>query len=114
MKKFYLVAISSLLAVLVSCGGGSDSGSSSNQELFYNAARQTTPAITATASADSISINAFSPGTVEYSIYNLMRDYNNDTDNGKVDMTNMYKVLYEAGNGYDNAVRGCTPVALLL
>ena len=109
MKKSLLVVYSfGLVVMLVSCGGSS--GGSSDQELFYNAARQTTPAITAAVSAGSISVSALTPGSAGYNIYNLMRDYNNDTDNGVVDMTNMYKMLYEAGNGYANAVEGCSTV----
>lgn len=109
MKKI-LVIVSSFVSFLVvgSCGGSSGD---SSKELFYNAARQTTPAITAAVSVGSVSVNALTPGSAGYEIYNLMRDYNNETDDGVIDMTNMYKMLYEAGNGYENAVNGCSSVA---
>jgi hypothetical protein len=44
-------------------------------------------------------------------IFQLLRDYTYPADEGKVDMTNIYKVLYTAGSYMTNAAASSAPIA---
>ena len=45
--------------------------------------------------------------------FQLLRDYTYPDDEGIVDMTNIYKVLYTAGEILANTGHGCTPITTI-
>ncbi|MFH1017615.1 MAG: hypothetical protein V1798_05455 [Pseudomonadota bacterium] len=104
---------------LLSCGGA-DSNDGSTETLFLDAAKQTAPAFAAAAANSKLvswirpttplirNATTFGAGSPLYAAYNLMRDYEYPRDEGRIDMTNMYKVMFEAGNAYMRAVNECT------
>jgi len=106
MKKLVKISVVCTLlltaVVYFSCGGG---GSSSSFNLF-DTAEKATP-IVLPSSVASISSANWTSGNTLYEIYQLIRRYNNDTDNGVVDGSNMHKALYEANNYVSTALSGC-------
>src|SRR5574340_459730 len=122
-----------LLAVALAAGfsacssGGSSSGGGGSDTLF-NAVKSTTPAITPSVATSGTptalqppvaAAKAFaaiySATTITDQVMNtafqLLRDYSYPADEGVVDMTNIYKVLWEAGRYLDEAPTMCTAIA---
>lgn len=96
-------------------GGGSAGSSSAGALALYNAVASTSPKITPSTSL----VDAGNLVTTDFGqsqIYQLIRTFNHDTDEGKVDSSNMYKALYEAsaqtagayGNSYSSSSTGKT------
>jgi ABC-type glycerol-3-phosphate transport system substrate-binding protein len=106
MKKGFLLLGASLAVVLVcgTCGGG---GSSSASFDLFTTAEKATPVVIPVTTT-SVSVNAtWSMGNTLYEIFQLIREYNNDRDNGKIDGSNMHKVLYDANTYVAQALNGC-------
>jgi hypothetical protein len=128
MKKIVVLFVLVVLAALIgfiSCGGGggssSGSGGSGNNALF-NAVKATTPAFTATVSATfapavskTRGLMATAPTFTNQAMnmaFQLLRNYSYPADEGKVDMSNIYKVLHEAGGYLDGAASICSSITL--
>ena len=124
MKKVVALVVLVVLAALpgfIGCGGGgsssSDSGGNnkSGSNTLFNAVKATTPTFTATVSAaPSMKAGLFSaPAFTDQAMnmaFQLLRNYTYPDDEGKVDMTNIYKVLHEAGGYLDNAKSLCSAI----
>lgn len=72
---------------------------------FFNPGKDITPFIVATASNNQLQSIVRPKGwdssnPLNYA-FRTLRQYNNDTDNGVLGMSNMYKLLYEAGGIYE-------------
>ncbi len=124
ISKSILVLV--MLTVLAACGtsgistvgnpNGNEDGfeMASGKYAFYSAANDTTPVITASADT-SLSVRDLSTelsmkvstgwesGNPAYEIFNLLREFDNDIHQGVLDMSNLYRVLWEAGEQYDTA-----------
>jgi hypothetical protein len=108
-----LIVVLSSLAI-GSCGAG-DSNGSATGNVIYAAARNIAPVVVATSSASSAlqRSNAYLvakqaaeampwwSGNLGGLIFQTLRDYQYPRDEGTVDATNLYKVLFEAGNAYE-------------
>jgi len=122
MNKIAVFVVLVVLAALlgfISCGGGggSSSGSGSGNNTLFNAVKSTTPTFTATLSATPAPVMKtamFSAPTITDQAMNLafqlLRNYSYPADEGVVDMTNIYKVLHEAGGYLDNAKSICSSI----
>jgi hypothetical protein len=70
----------------------------------------TTPVITATTSDSSLSKGIvkvstdWDSGNPAYEVFNVFRQYLYPQHDGIIDISNLYKLLYEAGSHYDNAI----------
>ncbi len=113
------LTIVSFAFTVVSCKSDDDDETSSNfNNFFYSSAKDTAPAIASEASSSSTELSsptegrqaALASGTMIYSIYTLFRDYQYPTDEGVVDMSNIYKVLFETGRIYETAKNNCTSI----
>lgn len=113
ISVFIVLAVSMLQ---FSCGGGG--GSAAGQQdrgtpALFLAVKNTTPAFTATVSAapkmKSGIYSAPSFSSMDMNLaFQLLRDYSFPADEGKIDMTNIYKVLFEAGGYLDDAPTLCS------
>ena len=112
------VSIAALLGLAVAgCGGaGSDSKSAATSNAIYAAAREIAPVVAATSSS-ALTFQPGNPALARRSaaldmpwwsgnlgglIFQTIRDYQYPRDEGKIDATNLYKVLFEAGNAYES------------
>lgn len=124
LKKIKMfIAVLAVSLIMTACGGTTSQSSSSDLgssfELpddhiaFYTSASATSPVITATASpaqilrakaavSGAVVVN-WDSGTPTYEIFNLLREYEYPRDEGVIDVSNIYKLLFEAGNNYSNA-----------
>jgi len=119
MRRISFLLFLATSVFLSGCGGGGGSspqGGGSNK--LFLAVKATTPTFTATVSALGApkmkSTLASSPTFTDQAMnlaFQLLRDYSYPADEGKVDMTNIYKVLFEAGGYLDNAKTICSPIA---
>jgi len=99
--KILLLCGALLTAVVYfSCGG---SGSSFD---LFTTAEKTTPIILPSTTASVSSAN-WTMGNTLYEIYQLIREYKNDRDNGVIDGSNMHKALYGATEFVSSALKGC-------
>lgn len=105
------------LIFLASCGSVSTVGNPNfrlptGQKAFYSDAMDTTPVIEATTSAASISAmgvsmkvtSGWTSGNPAYEVFRLLQEYEYPRDEGIIDVSNIYKALWEAGVQYDNAL----------
>jgi len=113
-----------LLSLTVMCQfgcGSKDSGTSSNSvgsNSLFVAVKSTTPTFAATISQKPqsalqslVSAMTFTDQAMNMA-FQLLRDYTYPNDEGKVDMTNIYKVLWEAGRYLDSATSICSPLTV--
>ena len=122
------ISVTLVLVVLLSIAGcGSKSSTTTDTQnppdtksgtsTLFNAVKATTPTFTATTSAGASTLRAMvfsAPSITDQAMnvaFQLLRDYTYPTDEGKVDMTNMYKVLYEAGRYLDEAPSICSTIS---
>ncbi|MBF0443022.1 MAG: hypothetical protein HQK54_14030 [Oligoflexales bacterium] len=109
MKVFAIATVSVGMALFLgACGKKKDDDKNSEgagKTVLFESVRETSPKIQPSA---SLALNWGSGGTT-YEIFNLIRDYNDNTDNGKVDGSNMYKALYDASMYMASAYQSCTP-----
>jgi hypothetical protein len=107
--------------MLAGCGGSKSESHGPSSNVLYAAARNITPAV---AAATTPSIQEL-PGAPRYAaaptmpwwsgnmgglIFQTLRDYQYPRDEGKVDSTNIYKVLLEAGNEFERRYPGLTAI----
>lgn len=120
MKRLVVVFCAVAIMGSIGCSGGSgskDSGSSSQgPNTLFLAVKSTTPTFTATTSlapafAASRSTMPSISDPAMMLAFQMLRDYNYPADEGKVDMTNIYKVMWEAGGKLDGAERMVSPIA---
>lgn len=111
MNKFLTCIMLTALCGLAACGGndnnapaGPDDNNSIGGVPLYEAVKQAAPAIEPSAkSAADFTDQAM------YVAYQLLRTYTYPDDEGVVDMSNIYKVLWEATMRFEDAVtRGTT------
>jgi hypothetical protein len=107
MKKLAVFSILVLVTVFFMCKGDDDGGSSSGN-FFYSATKEVTPAFDAAGSKKMT--RALASGTLIYTVFELLRDYEYPADEGVIDMHNIYKVLYTAGQIYGTAESGCSAI----
>ena len=107
-----IIALSSL--AISGCGAGGSKGSETSN-VIYSAARNIAPVVVATSSASSALqrsdaylvarkeavVMPWWSGNLGGLIFQTLRDYQYPRDEGQVDATNLYKVLFEAGNAYE-------------
>ena len=115
VSVFLLLAVSTLQ---FACGGGGGSSAGSQgggPNTLFLAVKDTTPAFTATVSAapkmKSVILSA--PALTDQAMnlaFQLLRNYSYPADEGKIDMTNIYKVLFEAGKHLDSAKTICSSI----
>ncbi len=112
MRKKTILLCTAFLGLMAGCGSKADSQSSN---FLYAAARNIAPAVktsAAVASGSSGFALASAPGVAAqdmpwYSgnlgglIFQTLRDYQYPRDEGSIDGTNLYKVLFDAGNIYE-------------
>ncbi len=118
MKRILVLMLAAACMLHFACGK-SDKGDTSQQsrgtnELFL-AVKDTTPTFTATVSAaQQMRAGVYSMPTLTDPAMNLafqlLRSYSYPADEGKVDMTNIYKVLNEAGGYLDDAPSLCSTI----
>jgi hypothetical protein len=122
MEKTLFTLAMFFLLTLVSCGGGGSSSSSSSNSnsdtnTLFNAVKATTPTFTATVSAGGPGFKAHvssAPTITDQAMnvaFQLLRNYTHPDDEGKVDMSNIYKVLWEASHYLAEAPSRCSSVA---
>lgn len=113
--KFH-VSLFALLMTLVLISGCSGDGSitpSSSSGAFgtvlSTSVSGTAPNLTATTSQNLIGKMAdpWNPGSGNYEIFNLLRKYTYPNDEGHLDMTNLYKALWELENKANTAEEMC-------
>jgi hypothetical protein len=109
MKK---LPVSLLLTLVFAVGGcGSDSTPSTPSDnttnQLFTAVKQAVPAFQPSAKSAKATIN----DQAMMVAYQLLRDYTYPDDEGVVDMSNIYKVLWEAGRYLDEAPTRCATVA---
>jgi hypothetical protein len=105
---------SALLALwLAGCGGAKKESQGPSSNVLYAAARNITPAVASAAPTASFQAVGGAPmmaaaatmpwwsGNMGGLIFQTLRDYQYPRDEGKVDATNIYKVLLEAGNEFE-------------
>ena len=119
MRGRSLVILLVVSMVQFACGGGGG-GSAAGQQgrstpALFLAVKATTPAFTATVSAaPKMKTSLASMQTITDPAMNLafqlLRDYSFPADEGKIDMTNIYKVLFEAGGYLDDAPSLCSAI----
>lgn len=101
--------------LLWGCGSSSSSDNQtdfdppSGEYAFYSRAVETTPFITPTDSQGSLSKDAvvasasrWESGTPAYEVFNLLREYVNPRDEGVIDVSNIYKLLFDAAQQYED------------
>lgn len=108
---FFLNVVFGINLVLMNQGcSQSDSGSSQSSNALFVAVGQTLPKLSASASLLS-SPRAYTISDSNLNvIYQVLRSYTYPSDEGVVDMTNIYKVLWEAGRYIENAGTACHSV----
>ena len=111
----YLLAIPMAWLVLGSMGCGSSSDGTTGT-LIEGKVRATTPVLTASLAAltranayaePALMGDSWQNGSGNYEIFNLLRNYSYPADEGKIDMTNMYKALHEIKNKLNEAEPEC-------
>jgi hypothetical protein len=116
MKNMVALPLVAMLGI-VGCGGGSSSRSSGGSNTLFVAVRATVPSFTATVSTGvaKTDIGESSAPLISDMAMNvafqLLRSYTYPDDEGKIDMSNIYKVLYEAGRYLDEAPERCSPIS---
>lgn len=103
--------------LLTACGsistvGNPDFELPTGQTAFYSSAVDTTPVIQATTSSASVSAlhqpssltTDWTSGNPVYEIFNAFQDYQYPEDEGVIDVSNIYKLLFEAGTQYSTAI----------
>lgn len=102
------------LASIACSSNSTPTGGGTNAEnFFFDAARNTAPAITPTSAASSGSTLRRSLalgwewGNPVYEMFNALRDYDNDRDEGSIGLDNVYKTLFQAGQFYANDRAAC-------
>lgn len=105
MKKTLLVlVVIGAVLILAACNG--DLKVASGGIMFYDAAVDTLPVMEPAAASRASSEWNF--GNPVYEIFNTLREYDNDRDEGKIGLDNMYKLLFQAGAFYNDAVSSAT------
>lgn len=108
MKKFSVFSLLILVSVFLLCKGDDEKKTSSSENFFYLATKEVAPAFNAAVSKRMT--RALTPGSLVYAVFELLRDYEYPADEGVIDMHNIYKVLYTAGQIYETAESGCSPI----
>lgn len=113
MTRFLAGAL--LLAALALAGcGGSDSPAAPSGEatphLLFTAVKQATPAFEPGPAGGAAPAKVL-PDMALTVAYQLLRNYTYPDDEGVVDMSNLYKVLWEASGKMDDAPGRCAAVA---
>lgn len=85
-------------------GGGDDPVVEFDGAVMFAAVKQAAPAFTAGTAKAEISDPALQVA------FQLLREYTYPDDEGVVDMSNIYKVLWEASGYMENASRGADPI----
>ncbi|MBF0314140.1 MAG: hypothetical protein HQK50_07640 [Oligoflexia bacterium] len=127
MKLHKLIFTVSLLSLLSSCGddsapaaAASSSSSTTSGTVLSSAVQNTAPYITATSDqlatdeessaydADAVpKADTWATGSGNYEAFNLLRQYTYPADEGRLDMSNMYKALYTIKTKLDDADSEC-------
>ena len=108
MKRLMIVFCAIAIVAYIGCGGSKDSGSSRGPNALFLAVKATTPTFTATTSMAPAFTGSrkMAPSIADPAMmlaFQMLRDYNFPADEGKIDMTNIYKVMWEAGGYLDGA-----------
>ena len=103
LKKIFPIITVFILFIFIGCNDdGDDDDDDSGSVAFYSSAVDTSPVIVATQSAvNAPQFRAFAFGTPTYEIFNTLREYINDRDEGVIGLSNIYKLLYQAGEFYE-------------
>ncbi|MEK6744054.1 MAG: hypothetical protein AABZ15_10600 [Nitrospirota bacterium] len=120
MRKVPVFLVLAVGMLQFACGGGGGGGATPQgrgSNTLFLAVKDTTPAFAATVSAaPKMKSGIFSAATFTDPAMNLafqlLRNYTYPADEGKIDMTNIYKVLFEAGGYLDDAPMLCSSMSL--
>ena len=112
------VAVVALAFVFTGCKSEEDdsevssSSGSSSSNFFYTAAQDVGPTIESGSGSSSMfsRMESLTSGGPYEDIYTVLRDYEYPRDEGVIDMHNIYKVLYTAGQIYATAESSCTTI----
>ncbi len=104
---FLSLAVATLL-VIGGCGGNSPStpGGGDGTNVLYTAVKQAAPTFMPAAKSGNRTIN----DQAMMVAYQLLRNYTYPDDEGVIDMSNIYKVLWETGRYLDEAPTRCAAV----
>jgi hypothetical protein len=96
------------------CGGDNGGGSTGN--FFFESAANTAPVFEPNAVEGLLRLGIpirsakWDFGGVNYELFNLLREYVNERDEGTIGLDNIYKLLYQAGSFYGEAASGCNAI----
>jgi hypothetical protein len=119
MRRHVALSMTAVIVALLGCSSG---GSGDQKNTLYLTVKQTTPVVKATTSnAGGTALSRLALGQrnaaagsfadpVMRTAFGLLRDYVYPDDEGKIDMSNMYKALWETGRFMENAKSVCSPI----
>ena len=117
-KLTALLIVTAVFVLACSSGGSSSSTTNNNDDTtsLYATVKSTAPSFSATVSAaPGLKAQVVSaPSITDMAMnvaFQLLRNYTYPDDEGKVDMTNIYKVLWEASHYIDDAAMMCSPIS---
>ncbi len=104
---FLLLFFSLSLLFFVSCGI-TNQGSNSNSHLFFTEAQKTVPVFKPSSLTTTVQKKIkdldWSSGTPLYAVYYSLREYITVRDEGTVDRSNIYKLLYDVDTIYSSMI----------
>jgi hypothetical protein len=109
MKRLIPCVLLSAIMLLAGCGGDDGPATPAGQptpNLLFTAVKQSVPAF----EPSTTTAKAMLPDQALQVAYRLLRDYTYPDDEGVVDMSNLYKVLWEASSRLDEAPERCVAV----
>ena len=116
MKVYYkIAAVMFMMLLCLSCNnkGATETGSTVD---YYAAVQEVAPNFEASESSGSLNKNmkavvgTWESGNKLYEIYQIFRDFDNATDQGVRDTSNIHKTMWEANNFYTNTKTACDPI----
>ncbi len=111
-KSLQFIGLSFVMALLL-FGCSKDDSTKPDQGIVYegnfflDAAKGTTPVIEASSQNNAVALKSteetgdWTNGNPLYEMFSILRDYNNETDEGTVGTENIYKTLFQTGQFFD-------------
>lgn len=115
-KSYLMVLLCCSLFLFAGCGsGGTETGTTGTiaDTVFYDDIDQVAPVFAAAGgtSLSSKSVNAeWAAGNPLYALFNILREFDPETDQGVVDTSNLYKTMWEGRNFLGNTRTACSTI----